>query len=69
MDKEKISDLLHEALEEMDEDDKLDQLIRAINRLAAAIESRPYWYYSTYPNYSTGTWTPPADPPYKITCT
>jgi hypothetical protein len=48
VDKDKLADLLAQALDEVEEDtDGLERLSGAIERLANAIEnSRPYWYAS-----------------------
>jgi hypothetical protein len=56
-DKDKLIDLLQEALKEVKGDETgLDRLASAVERLAKAVESHPYWYYPYY-NPSPITWT------------
>lgn len=56
MDKEKLSELLNEALDEIDGEAGLDRLCSAIESLANAIENvRPWWPY-TYTS-PTITWS------------
>jgi hypothetical protein len=46
MDKDRLAELLGEALEEVEGDASgLDRLSAAVEQLARAIESRPYLYY------------------------
>lgn len=67
MDIEKLKDLLEQAQDEVqgEEEPAIERLIKAIDRVAVALEGRPYWYYSypvtytyEYPTYtitSTGS--------------
>ena len=54
MDKDRLAELLGEALEEIEGDASgLDRLSAAVEQLARAIESRPYLYSGSSPI----TWT------------
>lgn len=60
---DKLRDLLREALEQVEEPTSADRLAAAIERLAKAIEDRPYWWYQ-YPGQTT---QPPTYPTYPVT--